>query len=138
MVHVGLLLPPRFANLSFAPLAVFEAANLVLGEEFYGLHVVSGSGGQIVNSFGMRVQTERGDDTPLDTLVVGAPPDIAKPPREVLDFLQRASASTRRIASICVGAFILGEAGLLDGHRATTHWLFGNELQSRYPKARVE
>jgi transcriptional regulator GlxA family with amidase domain len=86
----------------------------------------------------MRVQTERGDDTPLDTLVVGAPPDIAKPPREVLDFLQRASASTRRIASICVGAFILGEAGLLDGHRATTHWLFGNELQSRYPKARVE
>jgi transcriptional regulator GlxA family with amidase domain len=37
-----------------------------------------------------------------------------------------------------VGAFILGESGLLDGRRATTHWLFGKELQSRYPKVRVE
>lgn len=138
MIHVGLLLPPRFANLSFASLATFEAANLVLGEEFYRLHVVSASGGPIDNSFGMRVETERGDDTALDTLVVGAPPDIAPPPGEVLDFLRRASANTRRIASICVGAFILGEAGLLDGRRVTTHWLFGKELQSRYPKARVE
>jgi transcriptional regulator GlxA family with amidase domain len=138
MVRVGLLLPPRFANLSFAPLAAFEAANLVLGEGFYDLHVVSASGGQIVNSLGMHVETERGDDVPLDTLLVGAPPDVAKSSPEVLDFLQRASASTRRIASICVGAFILGEAGLLDGRRATTHWLFGKELQSRYPKARVE
>src|SRR5258707_12622170 len=40
--------------------------------------------------------------------------------------------------SIWVGAFILGESGLLYGRRATTHWLFGKELQSRYPKVRVE
>jgi transcriptional regulator GlxA family with amidase domain len=138
MVRVGLLLPPRFANLSFAPLAAFETANMVLGEAFYDLHVVSASGGQITNSLGMRVETECGDQVPLDTLLVGAPPDVAKPSPELPDFLQRASASTRRIASICVGAFILGEAGLLDGRRATTHWLFGKELQSRYPKARVE
>ena len=45
---------------------------------------------------------------------------------------------TRRIASICVGAFILGAAGLLDGRRSTTHWLFGKELQLRFPKTRVE
>jgi starvation-inducible DNA-binding protein len=50
IVPVGLLLRPRFANLSFAPLAAFEAANLVPGETFYDLHVVSASGGQIVNS----------------------------------------------------------------------------------------
>ncbi|HEY4404286.1 MAG TPA: GlxA family transcriptional regulator [Xanthobacteraceae bacterium] len=138
MVSVGLLLPPRFANLSFAPLAVFEAANMVLGEGLYDMHVVSASGGQILNSFGMRVETERGDDVALDTLLVGAPPDIAKPAADVIDFLHRAAASTRRIAAICVGAFILGEAGLLDGRRATTHWLFGQELQRRYPKTRVE
>jgi transcriptional regulator GlxA family with amidase domain len=124
--------------LSFAPLAVFEAANMVLGEGLYDMHVVSASGGQILNSFGMRVETERGDDVALDTLLVGAPPDIAKPAADVIDFLHRAAASTRRIAAICVGAFILGEAGLLDGRRATTHWLFGQELQRRYPKTRVE
>jgi len=138
LIHIGLLLPPRFANLSFAPLAAFETANMVLGEEFYRLHVVSASGGSIANSFGMRVETELGDDVALDTLIVGAPPDIAKPPREVLDFLQRTAKNTRRMASICVGAFILGEAGLLDGRRVTTHWLFGKELQTRYPKALVD
>jgi transcriptional regulator GlxA family with amidase domain len=46
--------------------------------------------------------------------------------------------STRRIASICIGAFTLAQAGLLDGRRATTHWLYGRELQSRFPKIRVE
>ncbi len=138
MVSVGLLLPPRFAVLSFAPLAAFETANMVLGQPFYDIHVVSGSGGRIINSFGKYVETDCGDDVPVDTLLVGAPPDVAKPSPEVLAFLRRASASTRRIASICVGAFILGEAGLLDGRRVTTHWLFGKELQSRYPKARVE
>jgi len=138
IVPVGLLLPSRFANLSFAPLAAFETANMVLGEAFYDIHVVSAAGGQIVNSLGMRVETKRGDDVALDTLLVGAPPDVATASPEVVDFLQRALGSTRRIASICVGAFILGEAGLLDGRRVTTHWLFGKELQSRYPKARVE
>jgi transcriptional regulator GlxA family with amidase domain len=124
--------------LSFAPLAAFEAANMVLGRDFYDMHVVSASGGHLLNSFGMSVETERGADVVLDTLLVGAPTDVAKPSSEVVDFLQRAAESTRRIASICVGAFTLGESGLLDGRRVTTHWLFGKELQSRYPKARVE
>jgi transcriptional regulator GlxA family with amidase domain len=138
MVRVGLLLPPRFANLNFAPLAAFETANMVLGEKFYDMHLVSPAGGQIVNSIGTHVGTERGDEVALDTLLVGAPLDIEKASPEILDFLQRTAANTRRIASICVGAFTLGESGLLDGRRATTHWLFGKELQSRYPKARVE
>jgi len=111
---------------------------MVVGEKFYDMRLVSATGGQIVNSIGMHVETERGNDVALDTLLVGAPLDIEKPAPEVLDFLQRTSAGTRRIASICVGAFILGESGLLDGRRATTHWLFGKELQSRYPKVRVE
>ena len=75
MLHVGLLLPPRFANLSFAPLAVFEAANMMLGEPYYEPHVVSANGGLVVNSFGMATQTERADDVALDTMLVGAPPD---------------------------------------------------------------
>jgi transcriptional regulator GlxA family with amidase domain len=138
MVSVGLLLPPRFAVLSFAPLAAFETANMVLGERFYDIHAVSASGGQVINSFGKHVETERGDDVRLDTLLVGAPLDVDKPSAAVLEFVRRAKINSRRIASICVGAFILGEAGLLDGRRVTTHWLFGKELQNRYPKAQVE
>ena len=86
----------------------------------------------------MATQTERADDVALDTILIGAPPDSRKPSDDLVEFLQRSYAKTRRIASICVGAFILGEAGLLDGRRSTTHWLFGKELQHRFPKTHVE
>jgi transcriptional regulator GlxA family with amidase domain len=138
ILRVGLLLPPGFATLSFAPLAVFEAVNMMLGEPYYEPHLISVSGGLVVNSFGMATQTERADDLALDTMLIGAPPDARKPSADVVGLVRRNLPKTRRIASICVGAFILGEAGLLDGRRSTTHWLFGKELQRRFPKTRVE
>ena len=69
---------------------------------------------------------------------MGAPPDTQKVPTEILELLRRSDQRTRRIASICVAAFILGDAGLLNGRRSTTHWLFGKELQIRVPQTRVE
>jgi transcriptional regulator GlxA family with amidase domain len=111
---------------------------MMLGEPYYEPHVVSVSGGPVINSFGMATQTERAEDVALDTMLIGAPPDTRRPSDDLVEFLQRRYAKTRRIASICVGAFILGEAGLLDGRRSTTHWLFGKELQQRFPKTRVE
>ncbi len=135
---VGLVLPPGFATLSFAPIGVFEAANVVLGEPFYELHVVSPNGEATANAFGMKIETGRADDFDFDTLVVGSAPDTRPPPAELTAYLAQAPSKVRRIASICVGAFILGEAGLLDGRRSTTHWMFGPELQARYPKTQVE
>jgi transcriptional regulator GlxA family with amidase domain len=44
----------------------------------------------------------------------------------------------RRIAAICTGGFVLAQAGLLDGRRATTHWAFAQELRKRYPGIQVE
>jgi transcriptional regulator GlxA family with amidase domain len=111
---------------------------MMLGEPYYEPHVVSVNGGLVVNSFGMATQTERADDVALDTMLVGAPPDTQKPPADIVELLQRSYGKTRRLASICVAAFILGEAGLLDGRRSTTHWLFGKELQIRFPKTHVE
>ena len=52
-------------------------------------------------------------------------------------WLRRYHARVRTIVSICTGAFVLGEAGLLDGRRATTHWLHLGELRSRFPAAQV-
>ena len=86
----------------------------------------------------MAIETECVTDATFDTLLVGSPPDLRTPSPQMLSFLRRALTNTRRIAAICVGAFILGEAGLLDGRRATTHWLFAKDLQRRYPKATVE
>ena len=138
MLRVALLVPDGFATLSFAPLSVFEAANAILEEPFYEVHVASVTGGRLANSFGMAIETECVTEATFDTLLVGSPPDLRTSSPQMLSFLQRALTNTRRIASICVGAFILGEAGLLDGRRATTHWLFAKDLQRRYPKATIE
>ncbi|MET0234094.1 MAG: helix-turn-helix domain-containing protein [Kibdelosporangium sp.] len=59
-------------------------------------------------------------------------------PAEVLDALRQAAAGGTRIASICSGAFILAATGLLDGHRATTHWAAAAELARRHPRIDVD
>jgi transcriptional regulator GlxA family with amidase domain len=84
------------------------------------------------------VATEAFDNNVFDTvMVVGAMEPIESTPG-FLDFLRKASTASRRTASICTGAFLLAEAGLLDGHRATTHWFIARELQRRHPKIKVE
>jgi transcriptional regulator GlxA family with amidase domain len=57
--------------------------------------------------------------------------------RAVVRWLKASHAAGAHVASICTGAFILGEAGLLDGRRCTTHWMRIGELERRYPAARV-
>ncbi len=115
---IGLMLPPAFATLSFAPLSAFDAINMVLGTAFYARSTwVSAKGGTLVEGIVCHDcgQTERAEDIDFDTLLVGAPPDTRKPPEDLVEFLVQAPSKIRRVASICVGAFILGEAGLLDG-----------------------
>src|SRR5579862_3155577 len=67
-----------------------------------------------------------------------ARPPAQQFPAELLDALRRAVARGARVMSVCSGAFILGEAGLLDGRRCTTHWRNAAELARRYPRAKVD
>jgi AraC-like DNA-binding protein len=75
---------------------------------------------------------------PFDTLLVGAGLDVAPPSQKLLGFLRETVKDAKRVASMCVGTFILAEAGVLDGRRVTTHWAWAKELAERFPKARVE
>ncbi len=65
----------------------------------------------------------------------GAPQEF---PADLLEALRRAVGRGARVLSVCSGAFILGEAGLLDGRRCTTHWRHAAELARRYPQAKVD
>jgi len=77
--------------------------------------------------------------TTADTIILPGRVDTSAPvPTEIIDALQAAAARGTRIASICVGAFILAAAGLLDGLRATTHWLGAAELAERHPAVEVD
>jgi transcriptional regulator GlxA family with amidase domain len=76
---------------------------------------------------------------PIDTLVIaggpGAESGIYDP--RLVEWIASAAASSRRVASICTGAFLLAEAGLLDGKEAVTHWRFCDRLEREFPKVRV-
>ena len=89
--------------------------------------------------FDIRTQWGLSDVADADTVIV---PGISHPMMpiadEVLQVLRHAHGRGARIASICSGAFVLAAAGVLDGLRATTHWLAAPQLASRYPKVRVD
>jgi transcriptional regulator GlxA family with amidase domain len=72
-----------------------------------------------------------------DTIVVPAA-DYAEDNTELLEALRRAHDRGARILSVCSGAFVLAAAGLLDGRRATTHWMHTDELARRYPKVKLD
>ncbi|MCM6774260.1 helix-turn-helix domain-containing protein [Nocardia sp. CDC159] len=88
--------------------------------------------------FAMRAPWPLAEVERADTLVVPGfqPPWDSDP--ELVEAIRRAAAAGVRIASVCTGAFLLAEAGLLDGQRATTHWIQCAELARRYPDVRVD
>jgi transcriptional regulator GlxA family with amidase domain len=134
MQRVGFIALPGFQMMSVAVLSVFEFANKEAGSPVYDVHLLSSTGGSVRSSLGFGIATEPFDDANFDTLMVGG--GAVTP--SVVKFLRQALGRSRRVAATCVGAFVLAEAGLLDGRRATTHWNSARELQARFPKVKVE
>jgi transcriptional regulator GlxA family with amidase domain len=138
MQRIGFIVLPGFQMMSVAALSVFELANKEMGEPIYDVHLLSETGGSIRSSIGICVATEPFDDTNFDTVMVGGSAVAGSLTPGVIKFLHQALGRSRRVAATCTGAFVLAEAGLLDGRRATTHWIRARELQARFPKVKVE
>ncbi|HYD14835.1 MAG TPA: GlxA family transcriptional regulator [Hyphomicrobium sp.] len=138
MQRVALLVHPGYSLMSFAAVPVFELANVLSGKDIYELSFLSEKGGPVPTSVGMSIETRQLDAKPIDTLIVGGGMVPAAVSPAALSFLKEASTRCRRIASICVGAFTLAEAGLLDGRRVTTHWRYARELRTGFPAVKVD
>ncbi|WP_067547823.1 GlxA family transcriptional regulator [Nocardia crassostreae] len=121
------------------PIEVFTRARLPDGNPSYRVRVCAPTPRVDAGQFTLHAPWNLNDLSEADTIVVPgcADPTAPVPPR-VLDALRTAAADGTRIASICVGAFTLAATGLLDGHRATTHWLAAATLADLYPAVEVD
>ena len=138
MQRVGFVVFAGYQVMAFAALSVFEIANYQAGSPVYDVRILSETGGSIKTSIGMNIETEAFDETGYDTLIIGGGGELEPATPGLISFVQQSAPRSRRIASICSGAFILAEAGLLDGRRATTHWAYARAFRSQYPKVKVE
>lgn len=100
------------------------------------------AGRPVSTQVGAQVIPEHGLEAMEHADVIAVPAVRVRPeeeyPVELLDALRRASARGAILLSACSGAFLLGAAGLLDGRPCTTHWRYAEELQRRYPSARID
>lgn len=138
---IGFFITPDFILLDLGgAMEPFHLANWLSGER-YRIRVLSASGGLVRSSEGVMVGSEPTEVGGLDTLFVigGVGAVLQTVPAEQIAVVRTACDSgTRRVASVCVGAFILAAAGVLDGRRATTHWMYAPELQRRHPAVQVD
>lgn len=138
MQSLGFVVYPDFQVMGFAAVTVFETANMVAKEPYYSIRLLSEAGGMIRTSAGFKVETEPFANATFDTVLFLGGDQLGPITPGLLDFVRSSMETSRRIAAPCVGAFLLAEAGVLDGRRATTHWAFARELQNRFPQLKVE
>lgn len=132
------------------PLDVFAEANAQASSRLkaaapYRLQVIASRPGSIRSSSGIRLLadatiSENSSSEKFDTLLVAGCPNAAEipPDARVLDWLRQVAPHLRRYGSVCSGAFVLAAAGLLDGHRVTTHWAVAERLARAFPQVSVD
>jgi transcriptional regulator GlxA family with amidase domain len=126
------------------PWEVLGHANDLLGREAYSMEAFGPGAPETATRFGLRLAgieplPMRVNQPPDIAIVAGASPLNPLPPDHapLVPWLRRHHPRIKTVVSICTGAFVLAAAGILDGRRATTHWMYLNALRERFPKVHV-
>src|SRR5271163_1049134 len=129
------------------PSEVFTSSTLCLrgmgrADDGYEVRVVSRNGEPATTGTGLALVAEPLPDPrdPVDTIVLpgGLGTDAARQNPDVIGWIQIAAGNARRVVSVCTGAFLAAQAGLLDGCVATTRWAFAGQLAREFPKITVD
>lgn len=147
--HVVLVMHEEAHILDVAgPIEILTGTGLFVEQdaEPYSVTIVADAAGPVSTTCGISLSADksfaqaRRARTPIDILIVAGGHGTARALEntKLLDFVRWAAGRARRVVSICTGAMILAEAGLLNGRRATTHWFWCPLLSKRYPKVVVE
>ncbi|ETZ99287.1 DJ-1/PfpI family protein [Mycobacterium kansasii 824] len=123
------------------PFEVFAGASL-LTRGGYDVTLVSPDGQPVTTATGLALMTQPLPDpsAPVDTVLLpgGAGVDAARGNIELMDWIKAVAGTARRLVTVCTGAFLAAQAGLLDGRRATTHWAFADRLAREFPAVEVD
>ncbi|MDU7557517.1 MAG: AraC family transcriptional regulator, partial [Pseudomonas sp.] len=138
MVTIGILLSPGFQMLCLSTSSIFEFANLISGQSFFRMDLISEQGGLVPSSMGFSVETQAFKQCSYDTVLVLGDNQLIEPTPALIPFLQDTLNTSRRLASACTGSFLLAAAGLLDGRKATTHWFHARTFREAFPKVKLE
>lgn len=140
--NVGVVVFDDFQILDAAgPLGAFEATRLELDPPPYTLTVIATKAGPVRSSCGLDVIAAGLPREPnFDTLIVAGGWGVKGAIRDprMMEFVKTASKTVRRLCSVCSGAYVLAEAGLLEGKRATTHWWRTQDFKTRYPGVKFD
>ncbi len=138
---IGVLIFPDFQLLDAAgPISVFEIAARYAGQA-PAIKVIAATPGPVCSSSGAEMLARKlGSPGAISTLVIagGEGVDAAARSACMLAFVRAVAGRGVRVASVCSGAFMLAEAGLLDGRRATTHWQRTRQFLAAYPQVKLE
>jgi transcriptional regulator GlxA family with amidase domain len=125
------------------PFEVFAMANRLSGGDAYEVEIVAPEVRTLRTGSGLAIVPDRatsGLRGPLDTLVIAGGEGVLRAvgDERLLRWVKRTAGRARRVASVCTGAYLLAEAGLLDGRRAATHWASAADLARRFPEVEVD
>jgi transcriptional regulator GlxA family with amidase domain len=138
---IGVLIFPNFQLLDAAgPISVFEIAARCSGAP-PAIKVMAATPGPLRSSSGVEMLARKfGQASTISTLIIAGGDGVEAAARDkcTIRFVQAVAKRGVRVASVCSGTFVLAEAGLLDGRRATTHWVRTKQFLATYPDVKLE